>query len=93
VRGLALMDLDRREEAVAALKAASEGVPVEKADRLIQLVSAQYQLGELVDARLSLGKLLQHSPEHPDARLLQSQINTSFEVLASRPSEPDRLIR
>jgi tetratricopeptide (TPR) repeat protein len=93
VRGLALMDLDRREEAVAALKAASEGVPVEKADRLIQLVSAQYQLGELVDARLSLGKLLQHSPEHPDARLLQSQINTSFEVLASRPSEPARLIR
>jgi tetratricopeptide (TPR) repeat protein len=93
VRGLALMDLDRREEAVAALKAASDGIPVEKGERLIELVSAQYQLGELVDARLSLGKLLQHAPEHPEARVLQSQINTSFEVIASKPSEPARLIR
>jgi len=93
VRGLALMDLDRRDEAVAALKAASEGIPIEQSDRQLELVSAQYQLGELVDARLSLGKLLQNSPELSEARMLQSQINTSFEVLASKPSEPARLIR
>jgi len=93
VRGLALMDLDRREEAVTALKAASDGIPIEKRERQLELVSAQYQLGELVDARLSLGKLLQHAPDHAEARMLQGQINTSFEVLASKPSEPARLIR
>lgn len=86
IRALALIDLNRRDEAVLSLKQATEGLPKDNPQRQIELVHAQYKLGELVEARISLGRLLQQYPEHPGARRLQSELDSSFVYLAEQPT-------
>ena len=86
VRALALIDLERRDEALLALKSATDGLPTDNPQRHIDLVHAQCQLGELVEARISLGRLLQQYPDHPDARQLQTELDSSFAYLAEQPS-------
>ena len=86
VRALALIDLDRRDEAVLALQSADKGLPLNKPQRHIDLVNAQCQLGELVEARISLGRFLQLFPDHASAIQLQSQLDNSFAYLAEQTS-------
>lgn len=87
VRALALIDLEREDEAVVALKAAGNGLPSGNLNRQVQLITAQYKTGEIVEARVSLGKLLQSHPHDPVANQLKFQLDNSFEYIAKQNSE------
>ncbi len=82
VRGLALADMGHQREALAVLNRAADKMPLENVDQHVQLATAQYRLGDLVQARMSLGKALQASPAHAEAKRLQSTLDLSFEHLA-----------
>ncbi len=82
IRGLALADMGRNEEAIAVLSKASEKLPVDHADKQVLIATAYYRMGELVQARMALGKVLGKIPEHSDARRLQSTLDLSFQHLA-----------
>lgn len=84
LRALALIDLQRRDEAVVALQSVGQGLPLNKPERHIDLVNAQYQLGELVEARISLGQFRQLFPDYAGVDELQSQLDNSFTYLAEQ---------
>ena len=82
IRGLALADLGRNEEASEVLSRASDKLPVDNVDKQVEIATAYYRMGDLVQARLTLGKVLGPNPEHSDARRLQSTLDLSFQHLA-----------
>jgi tetratricopeptide (TPR) repeat protein len=82
LRAQALIDLGRREEALTALRAVGDSLPIDQPDRQLQLAYGYFQVGELVDARMSLGKILQAYPDRAEALALQSRLDHSFEYLA-----------
>ncbi|MDZ4849329.1 MAG: tetratricopeptide repeat protein [Pirellulaceae bacterium] len=86
IRALALTDLNRKDEALLALKSATDGLPENNPQRHIELAYAQYQLGELVEARMSLGRLLQQHPDYQGVKELQIKLDSSFAYLAEQPS-------
>ncbi len=86
MRALALIDLQRRDEAVLALQSVGEGLPINKPECHIDLANAQYQLGELVEARISLGRFKQLFPNHSGVDQLQAQLDSSFTYLAEQNS-------
>jgi tetratricopeptide (TPR) repeat protein len=91
MRALALVDLHRRDEAVLALQSVGQSLPPNKPERHLDLVQAQYQLGELVEARISLGRFKQQFPDHTGADDLQSQLDNSFTYLAEQSTGPKTL--
>jgi len=92
IRGQALADLNRREEAAEALAKASERMPSNRVDKQIQLVHAQHRIGELVPARMTLGRLIASNTSDPEVLRLQSMLDLSFKHL-SEPSLPIRTDR
>ena len=92
IRGQALADLNRREEAAEALAKASERMPSNRVDKQIQLVHAQHRIGELVPARMTLGRLLASNTSDPEVLRLQSMLDLSFKHL-SEPALPIRTDR
>lgn len=86
VRGLALLDLDRPEEASIALKEASQHLDESQLERQLQLANSLFQLGDYVEARMALGKVLLQAPENQTARSLQSSIDSSFAQIAQESS-------
>ena len=88
IRGMALADLDRGTEAAAALAMASERMPSDRIDQQIQLVQAQHRIGELVPARMTLGRLIASNTNNPEVKRLQSMLDMSFSNL----SEPASMI-
>ncbi len=92
-RALALIDMERQDEAKVALRAAGVGLPVDSLTRQIQLVTAQYKVGELVDARVSLGRLLQTYPNDSTALQIKYQLDNSFEYIAQQNSDGNSLKR
>jgi tetratricopeptide (TPR) repeat protein len=91
VRGLALADLQRKDEAIAILNRASESLEVTKPDKHIQLATTQYRLGELVQARLTVGRILQADPENEEAQNLRQNLDSSFDQL-SQPAKTDNAV-
>ena len=87
IRGMALADLDRNMEAAETLAMASERMPSDRIDKQIQLVHAQHRIGELVPARMTLGKLIASNTNNPEVKRLQSMLDMSFAHL-SDPSAP-----
>ena len=92
IRGQALADLNRREEAAEALAKASERMPSNRVDKQIQLVHAQHRIGELVPARMTLGRLIASNTSDPEVLRLQSMLDLSFQHL-SEPALPIRTDR
>ena len=90
VRGMALADLNRNAEAAESLALASEKMPNSLIDKQIQLVHAQHRIGELVPARMTLGRLIASNTSNPEVQRLQSMLDMSFAHL-SEPSEPFRM--
>jgi len=86
IRGMALTDLDRGTEAAEALAMAADRMPIDRVDRQIQLVHAQHRIGELVTARMTLGRLLASNNDNPEVKRLQSMLDMSFAHLAEPPS-------
>ncbi len=89
IRGMALADLDRVAEAAVALAMASERMPSDRIDKQIQLVQAQHRIGELVPARMTLGRLIAAKSNNPEVERLQSMLDMSFSQL-SNPSSYGR---
>ncbi len=87
IRGMALADLDRGTEAAEALAMASERMPNDRIDKQIQLVHAQHRIGELVPARMTLGRLIASNTDNPEVKRLQSMLDMSFAHL-SDPTTP-----
>lgn len=83
IRGLALADLGQKEEAIAVLNRSVDRLAPDRPDPFLQVASAQYRLGELVQARMTLGRVLQQFPDHEAAKRLQSNLDLSFEHLAT----------
>jgi tetratricopeptide (TPR) repeat protein len=81
-RGIALADLDRGVEAAEALSHASERLPIDRVEKHIQLVHAQHRIGELVPARMTLGRLIASNSNHPEVMRLQSMLDMSFAHLS-----------
>ena len=90
IRGMALADLDRGTEAAAALAMASERMPSDRIDKQIQLVRAQHRIGELVPARMTLGRLIASNSNNPEVVRLQSMLDMSFSHLSEPPSPNSR---
>ncbi|MEQ1824779.1 MAG: tetratricopeptide repeat protein [Pirellula sp.] len=89
IRGQALADLHRPADAAEALAMASERMSGDRVDKQIELVRAQHRIGELVPARMTLGKLIASNTGHPEVARLQSMLDMSFAHL-SDPSAPLR---
>lgn len=86
IRGQSLADLDRREEAAEALALASERMPADWVEKQVALVHAQHRIGELVPARMTLGKLIAANTGHPEVARLQSMLDLSFAHLSDPAS-------
>lgn len=89
IRGLALADLGQKEEAIAVLNRSVDRLSVDRPDRLMQVATAQYRMGELVQSRMTLGRVLQQFPEYEEAKRLQSNLDLSFEHLATPVMAPE----
>ena len=89
IRGQALADLNRPQEAAESLAMASERMPSTRVDKQIQIVHAQHRIGELVPARMTLGKLIASNSNDPEVLRLQSMLDMSFAHL-SDPALPIR---
>lgn len=86
-RGLALADLNRTQEAAETLAKASERLPAEDVQKQIQIVHAQHRIGELVAARITLGRVRSNNADIPEVSRLQSMLDMSFAHL-SDPVKP-----
>jgi tetratricopeptide (TPR) repeat protein len=86
MRGITLADLGRDVEAAESLAMASERMPSDRIDKQIQLVTAQHRIGELVPARITLGKLIASNTDNPEVKRLQSMLDMSFAHLSNPPA-------
>ena len=90
IRGIALADLNRGIEAAEALALASEKLPIDRVDKHIQLVHAQHRIGELVPARMTLGRLIASNSGNPEVVRLQSMLDMSFAHLSDPGAQRGR---
>lgn len=81
-RGLALADLERNHEAAEVLAKASERLPVSRIDKQLQIVHAQHRIGELVSARMTLGRIRENHSDNVEVQRLQSMLDMSFAHLS-----------
>lgn len=93
IRGLALVDLGQLDQAAQTLELASKSLPIELRNEQLQLADAQMRLGEMVQSRLTLGRILQAYPSDPSAIALKSQLDQSFERFAELDLEKGSLFR
>lgn len=87
LKGQALADLGSYNEAVNCLREAARSTAKDQTPLLIELAQTQFQLGDIVDARICLGQALQRDPHNPHALALQKQLDQSFVRMAAN-SDP-----
>jgi predicted Zn-dependent protease len=83
LKGQALADLGEDAEATRCLRLATQYAGESQCGLLLELASAQYDCGDLAEARLCLGRVLRQEPTNPSALQLQSQLDQSFVQMAS----------
>ncbi|MCC6510311.1 MAG: tetratricopeptide repeat protein [Pirellulaceae bacterium] len=79
LRGQALADMGERDAALVYLRNATPKVPADQSNLLYEFAEVQYQLGDLVEARLCLGRALQHNPNLNTALRLQTELDRLLE--------------
>lgn len=89
-RGLALADLNRHAEAKELLTKASERLPRDQLNSHLEIVHAQHRIGELVAARMTLGRIRESHASSVEVQRLQSMLDLSFAHL-SDPLAPSHL--
>lgn len=82
-RGLTFADLNRPQEATMLLAKASERLPPELWQRQIQVAETQYRLGELVQARITLGRVLAEHSMDAEVLRVKGTLDESFAKLAA----------
>ena len=83
LKGQALDDLGEDVEAKRCLRLATQYADESQCGLLLELASAQFDCGDLAEARLCLGRVLLQEPSNPSALQLQGQLDQSFAHLAS----------
>lgn len=86
-RGLAMAALNRNSEAAEILQMASERLPIDQVQKHLQIVHAQHRIGELVAARVSLGRVRESHASNSEVQRLQSILDMSFAHLTD-PVKP-----
>ncbi len=81
-RGLVFADLNRPQEAAALLARASERLPTGQLDRHLEILNTQYRMGELVQARMTLGRLASEHSQDPRVQAAKDQLDQSFAAMA-----------
>ena len=81
-RGLVFADLNRPQEAAALLASAAERLPTDRLDLHLEIVGTQYQLGELVQARIALGRLVAEHSGDVRVQAAKAQLDQSFEAMS-----------
>ncbi len=89
-RGIALADLGMGIEAGEALALASERLPVDRVEKHIQLAHAQHRIGDLVPARMTLGRLIASNSNNPEVVRLQTMLDMSFAHLSEPGTQRGR---
>jgi hypothetical protein len=79
--------LNRNSEAAEILQMASERVPIDQVQKHLQIVHAQHRIGELVAARVSLGRVRESHASNSEVQRLQSILDMSFAHLTD-PVKP-----
>ena len=82
-RGLTFADLNRPQEATMLLAKASERLAPELWQRQIQVAETQYRLGELVQARITLGRVLATHADDAEVLRVKGNLDESFAKLAA----------
>lgn len=83
VRSQALADMGEREAAIMCLRSAAGRLAPDQSELLYEFAAQQFSLGDLVEARLCLGRVLQREPGNSTAQQLQSELDR----LLTRPAE------
>jgi tetratricopeptide (TPR) repeat protein len=86
-RGLVFADLNRPQEAASLLARAAEQLPTEQLDRHLEIVAAQQRLGELVQARITLGRLTTEHSQDLRVQTAKNQLDASFAAMM-QPEAP-----
>ncbi len=86
LKGQALADLGENTEAQRCFHLASQYAGETQSGLLLELASVQHECGDLAEARLCLGRVLQHDPSNPGALQLQNQLDQSFIRMAADQS-------
>ncbi len=84
VRSQALADMGEREAAIMCLRSATGRIAPDQSELLYEFAKQQFEMGDLMEARLCLGRVLQNNPQHGTAQQLQNELDR----LLTRPSEP-----
>jgi tetratricopeptide (TPR) repeat protein len=84
-RGLALADLGRRDEAIAAYNAATRHLQPTDLRHQLQLAGAQHQIGMQDQAKQTLASVLKEYPDNSEAIRLAGVFDMSFGHLANLP--------
>lgn len=78
LRGQALADLGQRKDAQHCLNRAAEKASDSDIELLVQLAQTQFDAGELAEARICLGRVLQHDPGNTQALEIQAEVGKRF---------------
>jgi tetratricopeptide (TPR) repeat protein len=88
LRSQSLADLGEREAALTCLRQAAPNLPAEQTGLLCEFAQIQSQLGDLVEARLCLGRALKHDPTNELALQMQNQLD----VLLARQGDANQQV-
>ncbi len=83
VRSQALSDMGEREAAIMCLRSAAGRLAPDQSELLYEFAAQQFELGDLVESRLCLGRVLQQDPNNSTAQQLQTELDR----LLTRPTE------
>ena len=86
LKGQALADLGEDVEAKRCLQLATQYAGETQCGLLLELATAQFECGDLPEARLCLGRVLRQEPSNSSALELQGQLDQSFAHFASGQS-------
>ncbi len=83
LKAKSLADLGAQQEALACLRQATNYAAGDQVQLLVDVARVQYQLSDLVESRISLGRALRNDPQNRQALALQSELDQSFIRLAA----------
>ena len=88
LKGQALASLGQQVQAQDCLRHAVACASESDVDVLLKLAEIQYRSGDLGEARVCLGRVLNHSPNNPIALNFRNVLDQSFDNIAEQPLIP-----
>jgi tetratricopeptide (TPR) repeat protein len=81
-RGLAFADLNRPQESAALLASAAERLPTDQLERHLEILDVQHRMGELVQARITLGRIAATHSEDMRVQVARNQLDEAFAAMS-----------